>query len=337
MDIDYKLYDIQIIIAGAYDIKPIISVQKFNLTFSKFTTQEYHFLVKTSVDIFFLKKYQLSDLKRILCEISAINRFKKKLRIPKIILTKEKQNYVITNDSIFVLYEYINASNLKDTNEETQSFFEVLCDIESKLIKSNSDNKKFYDFKSHVSKFESEAIELLNILKTDKRIHAKRDIKYLKFLLKEVEEIKSEILNLKIVMNFIHGDLIMQNVVRDTNRTLWVLDWEKSMEYMTSVDILKSITFTLFDPTKENMNLDKDVFTLWSKYCFQKIPLSREEISNAFNLYYFHFITSISFLRKLYIEKQNLNEKMLGEDFLICKWFKNNKKEMQLNLNKILS
>lgn len=333
MDKEHQNNTIKNIVAGAYNIEPIISVKKFNLTFSKFTTQNYHFIVKTSRNTYFLKRDNIHNLSKNLSEIYSINIFKKNFNIPEILQTKKGGKYFIKKNNIFVLYKYVNAPNLKDAKENLRSFFKIVCDVESKLIKLKTNNRSFFNFRPRISKFESTSKKLLDILKNDKRPRAQKDIEYLTYLIKEVEKIKVKILKLKIRKNFIHGDLLMQNIIRDNNKMLWIVDWEKSKEYITSIDILKSITFTIFNTLKTDMNLRPDMFIKWSIYCFNNIPISKKEMLNAFNLYYFHLITGVDFLKKIYVEKQKLNEKMLDEDFLICKWFKKNKKEMQSKLN----
>ncbi|MDO8604278.1 MAG: phosphotransferase [bacterium] len=333
---DIKLNDIQRCITIAYGIDDIKSVERFTVVASKFTTQDHHFLVKTSKNTFFLKRYDTSHINKILCEVSAVLRLKDRIRIPQIFQTKEKLDYFIDNGSVFVLYQYVDVLNLKETDEEAQSFFDVLCDIETKLTASNSDWNNFYDFHLHLSRFESESTELLKVIASDGRNHAPRDLEYVKFLVNEVNKLKSDILNLKIPKSLIHGDFLMQNLLRDEDGIVWVLDWEKSLEYITSVDVMRSITFTMFDPAQEDMNLNAEVFAKWSRYCFKKIPLSKEEKSNAINLYYFHVITNTDFLRRLYIERQDLNEKMAGEDFLICKWFRDHKDAIQVVAGSIL-
>jgi hypothetical protein len=209
-----------------------------------------------------------------------------------------------------------------------------LCDIESELVQLGDGCNDFYDFEAHILRFESEAYKLLNIIKNASRPHSSRDVEYLEFIIKEVHENKSKVLNLKIKKNLIHGDFLMQNILKDKNKKVWVLDWEKSLEYVTSIDVMRCITFTMFNSSGRGMGLNVSLFVEWASYCFKKIPLSQEEILNALEIYYFHLITNIDFLSRLYIEGQNLNEKMAGEDFFICKWFKDYRKEIQTTLDK---
>ena len=48
------------------------------------------------------------------------------------------------------------------------------------------------------------------------------------------------------------------------------------------------------------------------------------------DIYYLHLVSNIDFLKRLYTERQNLNEKMAGEDYEVCKWFKKHKEEIKL-------
>lgn len=329
--------EIRIAIEREYDIGRIDDISKLNLTFSKFTKDDHHFIIKTSSFSFFLKRYDVANLNRIESEIKSVSRFRNVIKIPTIIKNRQSNDYTIYNNSIFILYEYVDAPCLDNDSKHFEMFFSILCDIETKLIESKPKDFNSFSFQFRLEKFESGARDLLRILADDKRPNVKRDIEYVNFLVKEVEDNKSKILNLKIEKNYIHGDFLMQNVIKDLNDVVWILDWEKSREYITSIDILKSITFTLFDPKRDSFNLVADEMVKWTKFCFEKIGVSKLEVQNAFDLYYFHYLTGIDFLTKFYIENQDLNEKMIEEDFWICQWFKIHKDEMQLKLNEILA
>ncbi|KKT21920.1 MAG: hypothetical protein UW07_C0052G0004 [Candidatus Nomurabacteria bacterium GW2011_GWF2_43_8] len=330
-----NLENIKDVVNHAYGINPI-SVSRFNLIFSKFTTTDHHFLVKTKKEIFFVKRYEISNLEKIKNEIRNINKVSNKINIPRIVKTKTKKNYFTASKNIFVLYQYINGKNLKEMRVSLPYFFNVICDIEKKFLKVKTSKQIFYRFHSRIERFETKAKKLLKILERNSSPLVIENKKYLKFLIKEVEEMKSKILALNIKQHFIHGDLLMQNIILDQKEVFWVVDWEKSHEYITSIDILKSVLFTIFDPSKKNLNLNIKQMVKWSEYCFKRLPLENEELANVFDVYYFHFITGIDFLEKVYIKKQSLNKKMLHEDFLISKWLKRNKAKLQTNLNKIL-
>lgn len=314
---DETLKEIKNVIEKFYNIGLVASVDRFNLSYSKFINQNFHFLIKTFDNTYFLKRYHKSHLKNILSEIESVKKVNKKLNTPKIIKSKNKTSYIVNEDSVFVMYEYIDAPNLKETGIDLEHFFDIICKVNSVLIKHNG----YYDFKSHILKFETQLNRLL------KEPELKMNLEYIEFLGKEVKAIKPYILKLNIPKTFIHRDLLMQNLILDKNKTLWVLDWEKALEYIMVVDVIRSITFTIFNP--KDMRLDVDILVKWINYCFKKINLSEEETSNAMNLFYFYLITKTNYLFRLYVHKQELNKKRIEEDSFICKWFKKHKDEIQ--------
>src|SRR3990167_9254886 len=98
-----NLENIKDVVNHAYGINPI-SVSRFNLIFSKFTTTDHHFLVKTKKEIFFVKRYEISNLEKI-----------------------TKKNYFTASKNIFVLYQYINGKNLKEMRVSLPYFQKFFC------------------------------------------------------------------------------------------------------------------------------------------------------------------------------------------------------------------
>lgn len=324
-----KLEEIKMAVMGNYPIDKILFIRKFEMSFSKFTTQDHHFLVKTDQGILFLKKYNRSHKEKIKKEIEAIEKLRKMISIPSIFPTNSGDLFLENNGVIFVLYDYIDASNLKDIGVDDKSFFDILCEIESKLIRSIPSNE-FYDFKEHFDRFELESSLLIDVIKKDDRPHSLRDVRYVNFLIDEMKSIKGTLIGLEIPKNLIHGDFLPQNLLKDKTGTIWVVDWEKSFDYMTSVDVMRSVTFTLFDTRKKDFGLSVNEFGKWAKYCIDAIPMSATEKLYVMDIYYLHLVSNIDFLKRLYTERQNLNEKMAGEDYEVCKWFKKNKEEINL-------
>src|SRR3990167_7133392 len=144
-----NLENIKDVVNHAYGINPI-SVSRFNLIFSKFTTTDHHFLVKTKKEIFFVKRYEISNLEKIKNEIRNINKVSNKINIPRIVKTKTKKNYFTASKNIFVLYQYINGKNLKEMRVSLPYFFNVICDIEKKFLKVKT-SKQIFDFISSTS------------------------------------------------------------------------------------------------------------------------------------------------------------------------------------------
>lgn len=323
------LQEIVAVLIKNYPVVKIKSLKKFEMSFSKFTTRDHHFLVKTDQGVLFLKKYNKSHKEKIKSEIQAIEKLKEIINIPSIFKTKTGDFFTENNGVIFVLYNYIDSSNLKDSGVDAKFFFDILSEIESKLVGLITHNE-FYNFKKHFDSFELEASLLHDVIKNDDRPHSLRDLEYVSFLIHEMSTLKETMIKLEIPKNLIHGDLLPQNLLKDKNGTIWVVDWEKSLNYITSVDVLRSVTFTLFDTSKKDFGLSVSEFGKWTKYCIQNIPMSATEKICTMDIYYLHIISNIDFLKRLYIEKQNLNEKMAGEDFEICKWFKKHKEEIKL-------
>ena len=195
-------------------------------------------------------------------------------------------------------------------------------------------SEKLYNFEEHFSRFELESSVLLEAIKKDDRAHAPRDVEYVEFLISEMAVLKETLVRLDIPENLIHGDFLPQNILKDQWGIIWVVDWEKSIEYITSIDVMRSVTFTLFDIGKKDFGLSVDEFGKWTKYCINKISISSVEKAHATDLYYLHLVSNIDFLKRLYIERQSLNEKMAGEDYKVCRWFKAHKDEIREILKK---
>ena len=171
------------------------------------------------------------------------------ISIPSVVPTSNGDLFLENNDVIFVLYDYIDASNLKDLGVDEKSFFDILCEIESKLVSSLPHNE-FYNLNEHFDRFELESSLLLDVIKKDDRPHSLRDVDYVNFLINEMISLKETLIGLEIPKNLIHGDFLPQNLLKDKVGTVWVVDWEKSLDYITSVDVMRSVTFTLFDARK---------------------------------------------------------------------------------------
>lgn len=324
------LCHIKDLLENTYPIGSVRSVNIFESSSSKFVNTGHHFVVHSDIGIFFLKKYPISHTKKIMAEIVAVSKFSDKVRIPKICCTINEEMFLQEGDQVFVMYTYIDAPDLKETSVSKKIFFNMLCDVESQLIKYRKNKAvELYNFDTHYAQFESGINSLAHAMESDEHPHAKRDRDYMSFLVKEMSSMKDNVLALKIPSNFIHGDLLPQNLIRDLSGNLWVIDWEKSQEYMTSVDVLRSVMFLLFDPKKKDLGLSAEEFGSWSAYCLNRISITEIEKSHAADIYYFHLISNIDFLRRLYVEKQDLNEKMAGEDYELCKWFKKNKSTVQ--------
>ena len=270
-----KLDNIKSVIGKAYDIHPLY-ISKFKLIFSKFTTTDNHFLLKTRKETFFVKRYDISNEAKIKQEMRNISKVKDIVNVPRIIKTKNGGSYLITRENIFVVQEYIDGKNFKEIKASLPFFFSTICDIEEKFVKSKITKHKFYSFNSRIKKFKIKSRKLLKILTKDSSLSAIENKKYLQFVIKEVDDMVPKILSLKIRQRFIHGDLLMQNIIIEPGSNLWIVDWEKSREYITSIDILKSVMFTLFNPTKKNFNLNVEKMATWSSYCLRHISIEKE-------------------------------------------------------------
>lgn len=317
------------IIGKKYEIDSIDSISIFDVRNSKYSTEVNHWIIKTKGGDYFLKKHPKSYIGRIQNEIDALTSLEKLLLIPKIIATTDNEKFVALGENIYIIYQYIHAKNLKDLKTSKTVFLSALCDIQNNLIKTRR-KIVYYDFKKHLHESRLMSKKILTKITPTKNNQNLHDFNYLSFLMNESINSKQDFNKIKSTL--VHGDIMLQNILKN-KQGFWIIDWEKSKEYVTVIDVLKSITLALLTPSKKNLGLNRNHFVRNSVSCFSKIKLPKNEIRNALELFYFHLITNTSTLEKIYLDNQNLVSSINEEDFVICKWIKKNKSEIQLEIN----
>lgn len=316
-------------IGKKYKIESVKSVSIFDVSNSKYSKEINHWVIRTKRSNYFLKKYPKSYLGRIQNEINATTSLEKLLLIPKIIETIDNKKFITIGKNVYIIYQYIHAKNLKDLKTSKTIFLSILCDTQNHLIKSRK-RVLYYDFKKHLHESKLISKKILNKITPTKNNQNLHDFNYLSFLISESIQSKQDFKKIKSTLT--HGDIMLQNILKN-EQGFWIIDWEKSKEYITVIDVLKSITLVLITPSKKNLGLNKNHFVRNSISCFSKIKLPENEIRNAMELFYFHLITNTSTLEKIYLDNQKLVRSINEEDFIICKWIKENKNEIQLEIN----
>lgn len=316
-----------------YPIENIVSIKAHNPSVSKYVGKNNHFfIIKTKKVKYFLKRYDIAQKNKILHEINTVSELitKTKIRIPKIIYSNLNIPYAEINNSIYVLYNFIEGKTLLDTKYKQTNLFHIVAHTHKELNRVSE--KNLYNFNKEIDYFFERIIHLEKDILKDKRSHAKRDLRYIKFLKNEVSTLKNDFLKLKIPSQIIHGDLLKQNIIIEkSTKQWWLIDWEKSHTSTAGIDLMRSITFTYFDNTKSDMNLhvNKFINSISEYISVNKNLIKKDELKNIALVYYFYLITNIDFLIRLYHNKLKLNPKMAGEDFKICLWLKEHRNEIE--------
>lgn len=327
-----------VVVMQQYSIGFINNIDVFLPTVNKYVgVHEHFFIVKTDTGKYFLKRHHISQKNKVINEINAIKilEYETSLKIPQIIYTKDNSAYFETDANIYVLYQYILGKTLKECGCKTKEFFSFVARVHKTL--KDASRKRLYDFQVHEDTFFSKIGELKECVIKDTRYHAGRDIKYINFIERETKALAERIKNWHLPSQIIHGDFLMQNIlVEKANDDWWIIDWEKSGSSILSIDLMRSITFTFFNPQKADMNLrvENIIASIQEYMSVTENALTQKELREIPYTYYFYLITNIDFLVRLYQYRINLNEKMAEEDFNICMWFKNNQKDIENGIMK---
>lgn len=318
-----------------YNLLQVISVSIFDIKNSKYSSEINHWVIKTKTHTYFLKRYPKSYIKKVHNEIRALHEVENFINVPQIIKTSNGDDYIMTDEGLYIVYNYIHAKNLRNTKIGRDVFLKSLCEIQNCLI-TLGESEEYYDFSEHAKRFGLELNSILRRIVTTKNAESLHDFTYVSFLRKELEKNKTYYAKIKIKTNLTHGDLMFQNILIK-NKTYWVIDWEKSKDYIIIIDTLKSITLATVDRSKDSLGLEVREFLATVVYCFKNIQLDKTQIKIAMDLFYFHLITNTSTLEKIYIDNQDLIHSINQEDFIICKWIQEHKDELQNEINKIFS
>lgn len=311
-----------------YGFSTGVTLERFVPSTTKFVTGGHHFKLRADGQRRFVKRYGAAHLVKVAREVAAMSRVRGAVRVPSIIAPKGGGAYVQRGDEVVVLYDQVDGVDLKEGSATLAEFFGEACAVEAALA-SMVRTPTTYDFDAHFERFARDWSSVRAAVAGDARPFAARDMRYLEFLDREAASVRERLAGALVPERFVHGDLLPQNMVRNPSGSVWVVDWEKSGDYLAPVDVMRAVMFAIFDPARENFGLSAAEFGRWARHCFDRLPLERSERGLAAELYYMHLITNVDFLRRLYVEQQDLRPEMAGEDFQLCRWFKEARAEIQ--------
>ncbi|HEX6976858.1 MAG TPA: phosphotransferase [Patescibacteria group bacterium] len=326
-----------------YSIGDVVEVKPFVPIFSKFNDPSSLFsIVETTQGIFFVKKYYQSQIGRAKNDVEKSTQYlaNTTIQIPQLIRNKDNEYLTEFQGSIFTVSRYIDGVDLR-TEAEVQmrdnnpEFFPLYSQTNTELKKISKE--RTVSFEDRYWLFMRNVNQLETAIKSSQFPSAPRDLEYLEFLKTEVENNRSEILNFQTKGQILHGDFLKQNIIRDKNNNFWIVDWEKSDYGFVEVDLMKTITFTLFKPDPERVNLEVSEIAniLTSIQPYLKSSFKDNSASKIFRAYYYFLITNIHSLIRLYVNKVDVKEQMIREDFNIVRWYKNNLTKLEEEVKKL--
>ncbi len=292
-------------------------IEDFSLSHSKFNNlTKRHFVAKSdSNNKFFIKAFDLSDKNRLIAEIRSREFFSGLIsNMPKIYQTYNYSYYVKIDNIYYIVMDFISEGQCKlPLNEllKLQSVMHKKINNNSLLLLNLEKNNSVFIAKH------KRITKLVNKNKGLNKIH--RD--YLLFCWDEYLSLKEDILKLEIFKRNIHGDFFNINLVKDFKK-IWIIDWEKTTESAICNDICRTIIFELF--MKNSLNKRNVTKYIKEYFKLKNIRLSKDEKENFIKIFYFLWITNLSFVGRLYEGNVPLKPKMLEEDFEILKFIKNN-------------
>lgn len=338
-----RLEVFKIMIEERYSIGEVIETKSFTPIYSKFKDPSSFFsIVETNEGWFFVKRYHPSQLNRAKndSEKSIHYQISTQLPIPQLIKNKDNKYLTEFEGDTFTVAKYIDGIDLRTEAEiqgqdNNQEFFQLYTYTNNEL-KKISDGRN-YNFRDRYAFFTENLQKLEKVLNTSELSLVNKHRKYLEFLKSEISENKQKILSFQTQGQILHGDFLKQNIIRDSNNKFWIVDWEKSDYGFIEVDLMKTITFTLFKPDPENINLKVseivDVFK--SMWPYLKSVLSHNSVTEIVNIYYYFLITNIHSLIRLHVSKVEVKEQMIAEDYNITRWYKEHLDEFKTELEKL--
>ncbi|GEM_PF-5811015 len=326
-----------------YSIGEIIDTKPFVPIFSKFKDPSSLFsIVETTEGSFFVKRYYSSQINRAKNDVEKSTYYLEStiLQIPQLIRNKNNEYLTEFEGDIFTVARYIDGVDLR-TEAEVQErdnnpeFFQLYSSTNLELKRISLEQQASYE--DRYLFFTKNLSELEKAIRSSNLPSASRDFEYLEFLKSEVGKNHQEMLDFKTKGQIFHGDFLKQNIIRDGNNKLWIVDWEKSDYGFLEVDLMKTITFTLFkpDPQKVNLEVSEIVNIFKSIQPYLKSSFNEHSISRIIKIYYYFLITNIHSLIRLYINKVDVKEQMIGEDYNITRWYKENLKTFEEELRKL--
>lgn len=316
----------------AIDVKSISLYVSGNQKLSK---GDNFWIVSCSHGDYFVKKHNFSASHSIDREIAVTRAVQKYIQVPEILNKVDGGACTEFRGDIYVLYQYINAKNLMELNFGTQKYLDILCNFQNRLIEKNY-LSGHYNIEEHIEHARAILGNIKDILKHKTDDFAVHDHKYIDFMLYELNKLQADLRATYLRPCLVHGDLLKQNILLMDDK-MWLIDWEKAKEYLSTIDIIRSILFTIMDPTKKDLGLNQDKLLDYISYCFQRVALDPAETKMAMDLFYLHLVTNLDYLSSVYLYDRGKIEGRTKEDLYICRWFKKNKDAIQLGINNNLS
>lgn len=301
----------------------------------KYTNSDHFWVVVCSTGTYFLKRHTTSILHSIDREVEVLRSVGQYISVPDIILTTSGQPSVELNGDAYVMYCYIDAPNLRDRGVSTYEYFDIVCGLQNQLI-VNGCSGKVYNISGQLEQAEKTFYDIKVEVEQRTDDLTMHDLGYIDFLLLELADLKGEIRSYSAQSCLVHGDLLKQNIIVSAG-TIWVIDWEKAVEYIPVIDLLRSILYTITDSSKPNLGLSEDVFVEYLAYCCERVELDSADVSHALDLFYFHLVTNTDYLSSVYLYDRKPLATRTKEDYYICQWFKEHKASIQLRVDNHLA
>lgn len=301
----------------------------------KYSNSEHFWVAVCSVGTYFIKKHSVSALHSIDRELEVLRLVQQYISVPEIFFTKNGYASMEFNGNSYVLYRYIDGLNLRERGVGTYEYFDILCNLQNQLIE-NGRSGKLYDIEQQIEKAEKTFHDIKVEVEKSAGDLAVHDLGYIDFLLIELANLKKETHPYSVPSCLVHGDLLKQNIIV-TEETTWVIDWEKAVDYIVVIDLLRSVLFTMIDSSKSDLGLHEDVLVEYLLYCFKKVELDPVEVKHSLGLFYIHLVTNIDYLSSVYLYGREPVAGRTKEDYFICQWFKEHKDIIQLRINNHLT
>lgn len=314
-----------------YDLS-VTSIIPFTPKNNKYQDTHYFWIVHTKYSLYFLKKQRYPEQFPIEREAEIMKQVRGYVAIPKIILSKNHRASITNNGSTYVLYQYIDAPNLLEQGFDTYHYLDVLCVVQNNFIAHNQ-TAEHYNFSAKIDHSITIFRKIHSVLESNPDNKTKvHDLQYVEFLISELHLVKDKLESIQVKTCLVHGDLLKQNIIIKNDK-IWVIDWERARPYISIIDLLRSILYTITDQTEADLILDEETFLQYTLYCFEKVTFHPKEIELAMELLYFHLITNTDYLANVYLHHRKTVTGRSQADYRICTWFREHKNSLQRSID----
>ena len=234
--------------------------------------EDFNFILETSKGKYFVKVFakhrDLGDCKRYI-EIMG-RAFKANVSVPKLLESNQRflyfKNINKTNIRLCVA-EFISGKTLFELKEELNKDEIKFIAKQISLINSIKLKPKFMDDEWAITNF-------LKEFKKKKGTLSKEDLELIEPLVKKFKDMKIE----ELPHCFVHGDIIVTNVMKDSNDKLWIIDFSVS-NYYPRIQELAVLACNLFFDEDNKEESDKNMKIALEEYQ-KKIKLTEKELDS---------------------------------------------------------